>query len=177
MTALDRQPKNKNYLSQLSFAFNIHKLPNVNFFVQEANLPGFSIPDVYHPNPFVDIPYHGDRISFDPFEIAFVIDEDLMNYREIFEWMNGYAFPDNYEQYKKLHDQGQQLGSGQGLFSDASLLVGTNLKNPNIEVVFKDCFPVSLSGFIFDTTSEDVNYISCRVQFKYTSFNLNTLPK
>ncbi len=177
MTALSRQPSNKNYLSQLSFLFSIFKLPNVNFFVQEANLPGIFIQNTNHPNPFTDIPYHGDRIDWDPFEISFVVDEDLKNYREIFEWMKGYAFPNSYEEYKKLHDEGQQLGSGEGLFSDASLMIGTNLKNPNIEVIFKDVFPVSLSGFQFDTVSDDVTYVTCRVQFKYTSFDLNYLPK
>lgn len=175
MSALSRQPTNKNFLSQLSFQFSIKKLPNVNFFIQEANVPGISVTPTKQPTPFVAIPHHGDHIDFDPLVISFVVDEDLNNYREIFEWINGYAFPNEYEEYKKLYDEGQQLGSGEGLFSDASLLIGTNLKNLNLEVVFRDVFPISMSGFRFTTIDDDVTYITCEVQFKYTSFKISSL--
>jgi hypothetical protein len=177
MSALDRQPANKNYLSQLSYAFSVKKLPNVNFFLQEVNLPAISIPPTEHPNPFVPIPYSGDHIEYDPLVLSFIVDEDMQNYMELHNWIRGLGFPEDYSEHKELVDAGKQLGTGEGQFSDASLLIGTNLKNPNIEVIFRDAFPFSLSGFSLNTTDEDVTYITCQCQFKYTLFDIQTLQR
>lgn len=177
MSALDKQPSNKNYLTQLSYFFQIKKLPHVNFFVQEVNLPNMSIENTQMPTPFVSIPYPGDHISYDPLELTFIVDEDMRNYMELHRWLRGMGFPEDYSEHKELIEEGKRSIVGEGQFSDASLLLGTNLKNPNIEVVFRDAFPVSLTGFTVNSTDEDVQYITCTCQFKYTLFDIQTLPR
>ncbi len=174
MSALDTTPTNKNFLSPLGFRFFIKKLPNVNFFVQKVNVPGINIAqNPAMPNPFTKIPYAGDHLEFSELELTYRVDEDLTNYLEVYNWIRGLAFPESYAEYSALANK--PLASGEGLKSDASLIITTNGKSPNFECVFEDVFPVSLSNIDFLTTDETVNYIEATATFLYTQFKISAL--
>ncbi len=176
MSALDRIPPNPNLLPPLGFKFLIKKLPNVEFWLQHANLPGFTIPNTNQPTPFISIPHSGEHIEYQPLEVMFKVDEDMSNYIELHNWMRGLGFPDSFEEHKALSDAGKAVSSGEGLFSDASLIILSNLKNPNIDITFRDCFPVSMGELNFETTADNVIHIDCRATFRYTLFDVTLLP-
>ena len=174
MSALETIPTNKNFLSPLGFRFFIKKLPNVNFFVQKVNVPGISIaqsPSM--PTPFTKIPYAGDHLEFDELQITYTVDEDLANYLEIHNWIKGLSFPENFSQYADLAKKPKV--TGEGLRSDASLIITTNGKSPNFECVFEDVFPISISNMNFETTDDSVNYIEATATFLYTQFKISAL--
>lgn len=174
MSALETSPTNKNFLSPLGFRFFIKKLPNVNFFVQKVNVPGVSIAQSpTMPNPFTKIPYAGDHLEFEELQLTYTVDEDLSNYIEIHNWIRGLSFPDNFSEYKALANK--PAVSGEGLKSDASLIITTNGKSPNFECVFEDAFPVSISNMNFATTEDSVNYIEATATFLYTQFKISAL--
>ena len=174
MSATENTPSNKNFLSPLGFKFFVKKLPNVNFFAQKANIPGISIgatPE--QANPFVAIPYQGDHAQFNELEVTFRVDENLQNFLEIQNWIRALTFPEEFEQFAALFKA--KPGSGDGLKSDASLVITTNGKNPNFECLFQDIFPISISDLVFDTTDESVNYLDATVQFRYTLYKISAL--
>ena len=174
MNIVETTPTNKNFLSPLGFRFFIKKLPNVNFFTQRANIPGISIASQpIQPNPFTKIPYAGDHIEYNEFSVTFRVDEDLTNYMELHNWIKGLGFPENYDEYKELALK--QPGSGEGLKSDATLIITTNGKTPNFECVFEDAFPISLTDLVFETTDTSVNYIVASASFRYTLYKINAL--
>jgi len=170
MAVLDHQPTNRNYLSKINFRFAIKKLPHVNFFCQSAQIPGFSIASADEGTPFVKIPFSGEHIEYQPLTISFLVDEDMKNYMEIYNWMRGLAFPDSYDQYKVLFEKPKY--TGEGIKSEMSVFVLTAAKNPQYNVVFSDAFPVALSGIDFSSASTDVDYAVCTATFKYTSFEI-----
>lgn len=173
MTAIDNTPINENYLSPLNFAFTIKKTPNVNFFVQEAIIPALKLPSTHMPNPFVNIPLPGEHLKFDPLRITFKIDEDLKGYMEIFNWLTALGKPDNYGQYFQIEKANQFAGDG--IKSDLSLILMSNIKNPHIEFVFTDAFPTSLSSLRLNVTKEGITYITVIATFDYTLFTLNKI--
>lgn len=174
MTAITDTPINKNFLSPLGFRFAIKKLPNVNFFVQKANIPGIQIASQPAAgNPFTKIPYAGDHIEYNEFQLTFRVDEDLQNYMEIHNWIKGLGFPEDFKEYADLANQKPM--SGLGVKSDASLIITTNGKSPNYECVFEDAFPVNLSDLNFDTTDETVEYIEATATFFYTLYKISAL--
>lgn len=173
MSALDNQPANKNFLSPLGFKFQVKKLPTTNFFTQQVYIPGIAINPTEFINPLVRIPYSGEHIDYDDLQISFKVDEDLANYIEIQNWLRGLGFPDSFEQYAELENKPKM--SGMGLVSDISLIVLSSSKNPTFDIVFRDAFPISLSGFTFDTTPSDVDYIEARASFRYTSYSINPI--
>jgi hypothetical protein len=182
MSAASNLPTNKNFLSPLGFTFSIKKTPTVNYFCQTAEIPTISLGQADIQTPFVRIPVPGDHIEFGTFTMSFLVDEDLRNYTEIFDWIIALGFPDNFNQFRSVasNTRGQFLGqsnplSGTGVYSDASLMVLNSVKAPILEVVLKDAYPVSLSGVDFNTQSSDVDYVAATATFAYRSFTLNRL--
>jgi len=182
MTAITSLPSNKNFLSPLGFTFTIKKTPNINFFVQSATIPSISLGQSDIQTPFVRLPVPGDHIDFGTLSVSFRIDEDMNNYQEIYDWMIALGFPDNFGQHNQIATSRGRFGglvnsptSGEGVYSDASLMILNSVKAPIVEFVFKDLYPIQLSDVIFDTKNTDVDYIDCNVTFAYRSFTLNRL--
>lgn len=173
MSALDNIPVNRNFLSPLNFRFQIKKCPNVNFFIQNVNLPGVALAPIETPNPFVKIPYAGDHIDFDDLMINYKVDEDLQNYLEIHNWIRELGFPNEYKEYANI--AGRPIWTGQGLVSDMSLIILSSSHNPTWEVVFKDAYPISVSSLIFDSTTQDVEFLEAAATFRYRSYSIQQI--
>jgi hypothetical protein len=158
-----------NFFSPLEFVVSVKRLPNVQFFTQSVNIPSFSMQLIEQPNPFKPIPIPGDRAVYGDLPISFIVDESMNNYIEVYNWMKGLAFPDNFNQYKNLDN------SEYGIYTDISIVVMNSAKNPNIEFQFKDCFPVSLSDVTLDTTQSDLIYPQATVTFTFKDFTITQL--
>jgi len=180
MSAPSNLPSNKNFLSPLGFTFSIKKTPNVNYFIQSASIPSITLGQSDVQTPFVKLPYPGDHIDFSGLNITFRIDEEMRNYKELFDWIIALGFPDNFNQYASVSPSRGKFGgnvtnpvSGDGIYSDASLIVLNSVKAPMLEIVFKNLFPTSLSDVNFDTKFTDVEYVEASATFAYESFTLN----
>lgn len=170
---LDQTPTNKNFLSPLNFKFTIKKAPHVNFFIQKVNVPQINLVAPNVSTPFVNTPYPGDHITYGELQITFKVDEDLQNYLEIHNWIKSLGKPDNFEQYRAIEEV--KSWTGDGIYSDISVMILSSTKSANYEVVYTDAHPVSLSGLTFGTTDEDVNYIEATASFKYTLYNIEKI--
>lgn len=173
MSAIDNTPLNKNFLSPLNFVFTIKKAPHVNFFIQKVNIPSITLPSADSSNPFVKIPYPGEHLNYGPLQIMFKVDEDLKNYIEIHNWIRDLGKPENYEQYANISSKPDY--TGEGIYSDISVIALSSAKNPNFEFTFVDAHPVELSSLNFDVTKDNVNYMSAEVVFKYTYFKIEDI--
>ena len=82
-----RQIENRNLLSPVGFNFILTHSPKVDFYCNSANLPeismGTAIQSTYLKN--IDIP--GDKIDYQDLVIQFLVDEEMENYLEIYNWM------------------------------------------------------------------------------------------
>lgn len=182
MTAITNLPSNKNFLSPLGFTFTIKKTPNINFFVQSTSIPSIGLGQSDIQTPFNKIPIPGDKIDFGTLNASFRIDEDMNNYQEIFDWMIALGFPESFSEHNAVATARGRFGglvsnqmSGQGIYSDASLMILNSVKAPIIEFIFKDLYPIQLSEVTFDTKITDVDYVESTVTFAYRSFTLNRL--
>ena len=170
---LTNQPVNNNFLSPLGFRFTLKRSPNVNFFCTDANIPSFNLGKAVQLTPFVNVPWPGDKPEYGSFRLTFKIDEDMVNYLEILNWMEGLGFPDNFNQYQRL--QSAAMSSGAKIVSDGNLTILNSAQNPNVDVSFKDLFPINLSDVFFTTADTTVNYVTATVEFGYTSFTMTKL--
>lgn len=148
-TAISRQPSNKNTLLDNKFRFSLFKIPHVEYFLQSVTLPGFSIPVLNEPNPFMNFPLAATQVSFDQnFTITFELDENMNNYKEIYNWMIGITAPDDKIQYANFIKSNTTLGSTVNLnniYSDGRLIIYTAQFNRKLEIIFENMFPTSLS--------------------------------
>lgn len=160
-------PMNKNMLSPLGFNFFIKKLPEFNFFVQSVTIPGINLGYAEMPNPFKTIPIYGDHATFGELTVAFKINEDLGNYIEIYDWITGLAFPKEFSQYSRLKAKNV---IGEGVDSDAYLMIMSSNQNPIMKIEIEDLFPVSLSDITMDARDTSLEYVEATVSFKFKNY-------
>ena len=185
-----RQPDKLDYASPTQFRFGIHQLPKVEFFTVSANLPGISAGTATHATPFKDIPIMGEKLDYENLSISFIVDEYLENYISLHNWMIGYGFPKDREQFRTFRDVTSNtpadggtpsvdiIGSAipdKAMYSDAFLQILSNKNNPILEVSFENAFPISLSALNFTQTATDVEYMIATAEFAYQIYEIKTL--
>ncbi len=158
-----RQIKNRNLLSPVGFNFILTHSPEVDFYCNSANLPeismGTAIQSTYLKN--IDIP--GDKIEYQDLVIQFLVDEEMKNYLEIYNWIMSLGYPDSVNQASN-----RKIRS----YSDGTLeILNSNFK-PNGRINFKGLFPTSLSGLEFDATNTDLEYFTAQAIFKYQIYTI-----
>lgn len=169
-------PANLNPLSPTGFRLNITKLPEVTFFCQEANLPDMNLAPIPIGTPFSTSMVPGEIIDFGALNINFLVDENMANYKAIYNWVAGLGFPRDYLQYQGLAQSEQpvqlsaRFGTHQGNFSDGTLeILGSN--NIGVQVInFKDLIPTSISSLNFRSDVDDIQYLIGSATFKYTYY-------
>lgn len=173
MSQTFNQPVNKNLLMPVSFMFGIKRLPNTNFFVQKANIPRRYNKPPEVTNPFKNFPVSGDKIVYEDFMLTFKVDEDLMNYMEIVDWMTGLNFPNNHDQHRILATK--PTVTGDSLYSDGTLTILSSSRNPIVEVNYTNMFPVDISSVDFDSTDSQIQFVTCTTRFKYQDMSIKRL--
>jgi len=173
MTAINETPQNINFLSPINFKFKIKKAPGINFFIQKVTIPRMSLPPFDQQNPFTFIPRPGDHLTFNELSITFKVDEDLKNYMEIYNWLVQMARSRDYEQYAEI--QNKSPTSGEGIYSEIEVEVLSSKRRANYAVVFEDAFPTDLGEIDFDTTLEDVQYVTANATFKYKLYRIEKI--
>lgn len=168
MSTNNNQPVNKNMLSGLGFAFNVKRLPAVNFFATMANIPGLSGQVVPQATPFKPIFKAYDKLEYNELSITFKVDEDMRNYLEIFDWMVGIGFPSEFEQRAALESR----QPGERIYSDGQLIIQTSKRNTNLELNFIDLIPTSLSDLQMSSQNQDVDYLEATVSFRYLYYTI-----
>lgn len=173
-----------NYLRPNAFRFTIRDIPHVAYTCQSANLPALQLGFAVQPTPFVDIPRIGDKLNYAEFTIRFLIAEDMVNYREILEWLVALGFPNSYDDYKaftgaRLNQfpfRRGPMGSIEAVaYSDGYLTILDSANNPKTRIIFKDMFPISVEALDFDVTSSAVEFFVGIAAFKYKTFEIETL--
>ena len=109
----------------------------------------------------------------------------MTNYQEIYDWMIGLGFPDNFSQYKDIQQSttggirktasaSNQTKAG-NIYSDGSLIVLTSNNNANIRIAFFDLFPVGLTALEFDVTQTEIAYLEATASFRYRKFTIDNI--
>jgi hypothetical protein len=184
---INRQPDELDYLRPNGFRFYIQSLPKVTYFCQSANIPTISLGVASQPTPFVDIPRPGEKLNYDQLTIQFLIQEDMSNYIELYNWMTSLGFPDSRSQYGQRFEEQKfrdptPRGNRSGVtdmtdFSDAYLTILGSDYNEVCRVNFLDCFPVSLSGLEFDVSTGNTQYFAAQAVFKYRTFKVEKIAQ
>lgn len=177
MSAITNTPVNRNFLASSNFRMALQRAPSLNFFLQGASIPGLAFEgNIDMPTPFVKVPIPGDHLNYAPLTVEFIVDEDLTNYLEIWNWMFSIAGPDSLDPTaSSLVDNSLSTDYNTRTRSDIKLIILSSAKNPNIEVTFYDAFPSSLGQLNFNTVASDLTYIQCSVTFDYIKYKIQKL--
>lgn len=157
MPTLSCPDKNINFLSPNGFIFSIAKLPDISYFCQRVTMPMVEVPPAELATPFSNVGVRGERLVFGDLMLQIVVDSEMKNYRVIHKWLT-----------QGLLDQ-TDLPDDE-VYSDGTLTVLTANNATAATIRFTDIVPVSLSEIEFVANTQDVEYITCNVNFRYSAF-------
>lgn len=95
----------------------------------------------------------GDHIQYDNLVLEFLVDENLLNYIKLYQWMR-----DN---------------TKRGIEESASIFVqfvGNDRKFQGVELEFYEAFPITLAEVPLDTDGHETDVV-CTATFAYTAFD------
>ena len=168
-------PTDVNPLSANGFRFSVTRIPEITYFCQQANIPEISLPSADVDSPFSRFSLTGDKPSFSPLIVEFLVDSQFKNYLALFNWIRGNGFPDGNAQYIEQTEIGRNtpfVSEAASTISDATLGVLNNTNNVIATVSFRDCVITSLSGLQFSSLNSDIEYLTGTAVFKYQSYNI-----
>jgi len=158
---------NKSLLNKNNFRLLIDKIPNTEYYVKKCNIPGVSFSELAHgAGVGLDAYFPGDKVTFENLSVDFLVDEDLANFKEVYDWMNAIVpikDPKDYGDYVKVDDE----------VSDITLITTTNKNIPNRYFRFHDCFPIGLSGLEFESGADGESVVAT-IEFKFTYYDIES---
>ena len=170
---------NKSLLSKNNFRLLIDKVPNTEFFVKTVNIPGLQFTEtILAAGIGLDAYFPGDKITFDSLSVGFLVDEDLTNFKEIFDWMDQIVpvsdpskFRDLVQAQKTTTGESSSIDADVNQYSDITLVTNTNKNIPNRYFRFHDAFPISLSGIELESGADGETVIAT-VEFRFTYYDI-----
>ncbi len=167
-----KQLDNRNYMSPIGFSFSIARFPKVSFFSNTASIPEVSLGGASQANYLKELMHPGDRVEYGELPIQFLVDEDMLNYTLIHNWITGLGFPESMKQYRDwtTNESGQRDTALQ--YSDGTLKVLNSNYNTIAQIKFWDLYPSSLSTLEFTATDTDINYLTANVTFSYLYYQI-----
>ena len=168
----DTQLKNRNLLSPVGFKLTLNTKRKIDLFSNTATIPALTLGTALQTTPLRNIDVPGDELLYDDFQMEFLVDEDLVNYMVVHNWLTGLGFPESYQEFKTLTTDPEQQKDDKLQYVDGSLhILNSNLRDIAV-VKFQDLFPVSLTGLEFRATDDDINYFTASATFKYMMYNI-----
>ena len=173
-------PSDYNFLRHNGFLFKIDILPNVSYFCQQANIPTVSLGIAQQDTPFIDRFLPGEKLTYNDLYLQFIIQENMINYIELYQWLTALGSPNDYEQYAEWQTHRKNkygeasVKTDQSDYSDAKLLILNSDNVPVMGVNFYDIFPYSLQSLNFTSSSNSTDYLIGTVTFKFLYYTFDT---
>lgn len=149
-----------NFLNPSSFVLTLDSqaYSGAEFTIQTMVLPDVTVEGAILNYQQIDVGRAGDKMAFGQFEISYLIDEDLLNYKEIFDWM------------KSNVETKHSTSTSSDHYRDMTLTVMNSANNVTKQIKFVDAYPTSISSLPFDITTTDVEYLTAVVTFQYSYY-------
>lgn len=160
----------RNGLRQNNFRFEIPLAPTLAIFVQDVTLPGVTTGNPLQPTSLYDIPHVGDKLVYDTVDVTFLVQENMQNYKEIYNWFlriaDPRAFPQGADRYNSMRTKDMSK-----LYCDGALHILSNEGKIISTLYFKDMLPIVLSPLNFTTMTDDVMTASTTFAFSHIEFD------
>ena len=170
MSAITRTPENTDLLQPTKFLLTFERIRAAQYFCQQVNLPGVSLGEVNRATPFLDMFSPGTKLTYEPLDVEFIVDEELQSWKNIYDWFLTMADPDGFEK----RDGSKELQKLKH-FSDATLTILSGLNNPILRIQYTNVFPLSINSIQFDTTQSSDTILTARATFRYQSYKYLTV--
>ncbi len=152
-----KKPLNYNHAISTSFRLVIPDMEEVNYFVQNTEVPGMNFMGIRsdYQNNFGSIP--NNKIEYDMLNATFLVDEDYTNHSAIHLWMHRLRSSDK----PLLHEM-----------KDITLHVRKTTKAKSRAFKFFGAHPVMLTPIPLESAVTDATPAVCTVSFMYQYYDM-----
>lgn len=135
----------------------ILRFPEVQFTTQSFVFP--SIQSIYPKvtTPLYKVPLPPGAINYEALTLNFLLDSSLKNYQTLVSWI-----------------QSVPTTPAANVYSDISVVLLDNDKNPMQTVTFKDTLPVAISAIDYTVVVADPQPLVASATFDYVSYSFGT---
>ena len=185
-----QQPTVYDYATGTQWRLAFNRVPKTTWFCTAANIPGITLGEAQYATPMSDMFVTGDKLTFETLNITFIVDEELQNYRELWDWIVGIGSPVNHSQWETTLSKGdgairsfatpdadprtKSTYEESNLYSDATLIVYNSKNIAKVNVQFKNMFPTTLSALEYSQELTDVEYFHATATFRYLYYEFET---
>ena len=185
------QPTVFDYATGTQWRLTFNRIPKTTWFCVSANVPGITLGESSYPTPMADMFVTGDKLTFETLNITFLVDEELQNYREIWDWLVGIGAPKQHSQWSTELTKGdgavrtfgtpdidprtKTTSEESNLYSDSTLIVYSSKNQPKVNVHFKNMFPTNISSLDYSQEATDVEYFKATASFRYLYYEFETV--
>ena len=156
---MSTEARNLNYMTGTRSTLVLGDKRDIQFTALDWSIPGVSLNAAIQATPHRDLRVPGDKMQWDPLVIKFIVNEDLTNWLEAFNWLVSIGAPQDYSQYEGLG------------FQDATVTIYDSHNNVSRRVKFTDCIPVSLSQIDFSSQEAETDYKYCTLVLEYSHYS------
>lgn len=164
---------NSNYRENCNWYFTIEKIPDLIFYITDVQLPDVSIGRFEHGSPYMIVKNPGTSVNFSDLVVTFIVDEDLLYYKKLFNWMmvlKDFTLLSNERKLEEISNLTQMTNN---MLGDAYLAFYNNLKKDIVmQFRFSNVFPYSLSGLSLTTKNSSFEALICDCNFSYNYFEI-----
>ena len=164
-----------NGLQLSGFQFKIAKFPELVFFVKSVSIPSLNLPEATQSTPFKNLQKPTEKVTYGDLSVKFQVDEEMKNYRTLYEWITELGFDKNYQQINQLRQRNGDsslisIDSDLYTQSDATLLIkGQNGATASV-LIFKNIWPTDIGSLELTDDQTETQYVYCDVTFKFSKF-------
>lgn len=158
---------NSNYLQPTGFKLVIDRTsyPNLEFFAQSVTHPSIMLPAVETSyRNLATVPMPGDKLDYGELTANVMMDEEMRSYTEVYQWLQR-IIEDNVSA-KISRDVTRSH------FADVTVSVLSSHNNQVKQIRYIDAMPTMLGDVQFESTTNDVQYITFPITFRFSYFKL-----
>lgn len=133
-------------LPSTDFKMVFPKLPMCTMFLQTFSIPGISVSSAAQETRYLNVQNIGEKITYTPFSLTFLLDKNMYTYMEIYNWM------------QRMTVGGTSVGETDNPY----LMLGATRM-----ITFIDAWPMSLDNLTFKADEDDLIYIQVSATFNY----------
>ena len=145
-----------------SFNMTIKNIQGVSFNLTNYTHPSVSLGQAQVSHKDANFKLPSNVITYDDLALSFIVDENLVNYQEVYDWML---------RCKPL------VGSPLLIHElrDITVIITNSHKVPKLKIVYTDAFPTNLGALGYATNLSDADILSCDATLAYQKFEISPI--
>jgi len=166
-----------NFLQRNKFGLVIPSFEGVRFLSNEVAIPAMELPSTSADSPLSRMALAGDKVRFSPIAFQFFVDEEMINYKSIYDWLMGIGYVEShtsYSDYQAKVDYEMKLAPPKLGEQDISVVILNSKENPVATFTFLNAIPISLSlQAPFQTGVTSIEPVMATVMFDYDHYKFD----